>query len=270
MTMQHSVNPFKRALKNGEAQIGLWQGLANPYTAELCATVGYDWLLIDGEHVPNTIQTTLSQLQAVAAYPVAPVVRPAWNDPVELKRLLDIGAQNLLIPMVQNADQARAAVAAVRYPPNGIRGVGTALARAARWGGVSDYLARSDDEICLLCQVETADALGQLDDIVAVDGVDGVFIGPADLAASMGHIRNPGHPDVRAAITDAIVCIRKAGKAPGILQSDVGVAKQYLELGAQFVAVGVDAVLLRRAATDLLSHFKDDVQKVRVQPGSPY
>lgn len=268
--MQHPINSFKRALQNGESQIGLWQGLASPYTAELCATVGYDWLLLDGEHVPNTIQTTLGQLQAVAAYPVAPVVRPAWNDPVELKRLLDIGAQNLLIPMVQNADEARAAVAAVSYPPNGVRGVGTALARAARWGGVSDYLARSDDEICLLCQVETAEALAELDDILSVDGVDGVFIGPADLAASMGHIRNPGHPDVRVAISDAIVRIRKAGKAPGILQSDVALAKQYLDMGAQFIAVGVDAVLLRRAATDLLAKFKNDVGQTNTLPGSAY
>src|SRR5690606_6789815 len=169
-TMQHPVNSFKRALRNGEVQIGLWQGLASPYTAELCATVGYDWLLIDSEHVPNTIQTVLGQLQAVAPYPLAPVVRPAWNDAVELKRLLDIGAQNLLIPMVQNANEARAAVAAVTYPPAGIRGIGSALARASRWGGVSDYLARSDDEICLLCQVETASALQELDGILAVEG----------------------------------------------------------------------------------------------------
>ncbi|MFT0545735.1 4-hydroxy-2-oxoheptanedioate aldolase [Allopusillimonas ginsengisoli] len=268
--MKHPINTFKRALQNGEAQIGLWQGLASPYTAELCATVGYDWLLLDCEHVPNTIQTTLAQLQAVAAHQTAPVIRPAWNDPVELKRLLDIGAQNLLVPMVQNAAEARAAVASVHYPPKGIRGVGTALARAARWGGVSDYLARANEEICLLCQVETVDALGALDEILAVDGVDGVFIGPADLAASMGHIQNPGHPDVRAAIKDAILRIRQAGKAPGILQSDITQAKHYLDMGAQFVAVGVDAVLLRRAATDLLSHFKDEINTVDIQSGSAY
>lgn len=268
--MQHAVNPFKRALQSGQAQIGLWQGLASPYTAELCATVGYDWLLIDGEHVPNTIQTVLSQLQATAAYPVAAVVRPAWNDPVELKRLLDIGAMNLLVPMVQNADEARAAVSAVRYPPRGVRGVGTALARAARWGSVSDYLARSDDEICLLCQVETVSALDELDGILDVEGVDGVFIGPADLAASMGHIREPGHPDVRAAIADAVQRIRSAGKAPGILQSDVTLAKQYLDMGAQFVAVGVDAVLLRRAASDLLAQFKVEITQTEAQAGSAY
>ncbi len=268
--MQLPVNLFKQALRNGESRVGLWQGLASPYSGELCATVGFDWLLIDAEHVPNTIQTILAQLQAVAAYPVAPVVRPGWNDPVEIKRLLDIGAQNLLVPMVQNADQARAAVAAVRYPPYGIRGVGAALARAAQWGGVDDYLERANEEICLLCQVETAEALDELDGILAVDGVDGVFIGPADLAASMGHIGKPGHPDVRAAIDDAVVRIRAAGKAPGILQGDVALAQHYLTLGAQFVAVGVDAVLLRRAATDLLAQFKSDVKQAPRQAGAAY
>lgn len=268
--MKHPVNAFKQALRQGRAQIGLWQGLASPYTADLCAGLGYDWLLLDGEHVPNNVQTLLAQLQAVAAHPVAPVVRPSWNDPVQLKMLLDIGAQNLLIPMVQNAQEAREAVAAVRYPPQGIRGVGTALARAARWGGTQDYLARANEEICVLCQAETAQALANLDDILAVDGVDGVFIGPADLAASMGYLTQPGHPEVRAAIEDAIVRIRKAGKAPGILQSDVATARHYLELGVQFVAVGVDAVLLRRAATDLLAQFRDDVSSAPVQSGAAY
>lgn len=268
--MKHPVNTFKQALRQGQSQIGLWQGLASPYTADLCAGLGYDWLLLDGEHVPNTVQTLLAQLQAVAAHPVAPVVRPSWNDPVQLKLLLDIGAQNLLIPMVQNGQEARDAVAAVRYPPHGIRGVGTALARAARWGDTTDYLARANDEICVLCQVETAEALANLDDILAVDGVDGVFIGPADLAASMGYLTQPGHPEVRAAIEDAIVRIRQAGKAPGILQSDVATARHYLSLGAQFVAVGVDAVLLRRAATDLLAQFCDDVSSAPVQAGAAY
>ena len=268
--MQHTSNAFKQALKKGEVQIGLWQGLANPYTAELCATVGYDWLLLDCEHVPNTIQTTLSQLQAVAAYQVAPVVRPAWNDPVELKRLLDIGAQNLLIPMIQNAEEAQAAVAAVRYPPHGIRGVGSALARAALWGAVEDYLAKANDEICVLCQVETTEALSDLDNILNVEGVDGIFIGPADLAASMGHLGNPGHPEVQSSIETAIKKIRSAGKAPGILQSSITTAKHYIDSGAQFVAVGVDAVLLRRAASDLLAEFKQDVKLIHSQPGSAY
>lgn len=253
--MKIPVNSFKTALKKGEPQIGLWQGLANPYSAEICAGAGYDWLLLDSEHAPNTLQTLLSQLQAVAPYSVHPVVRPGFNDSVEIKRILDLGAQTLLVPMIGSAEQAKAAVAAVRYPPYGIRGVGAAVARAARWGAISDYLIRANDEICLLCQVETVDALAQLDAILAVEGVDGVFIGPADLAASMGHIDNPAHPDVVAAIEGAIVRIRKAGKAPGILHSNPADAKRYLALGALFVAVGVDAVLLRKAAASLRDEF---------------
>lgn len=253
--MKLPPNDFKRALDQGSAQIGIWMGLCNPVTSEICALAGYDWCLIDCEHAPNTIETTLRQLQALAAYPIAPVVRPAWNDPVEIKRLLDIGARNLLIPMVQSAEEARQAIAAVRYAPEGIRGVGAAVSRVARWGAIPDYLPQAKDDICVLCQVETAEALSQLKDILAVEGVNGVFIGPADLAASMGHLGNPGHPDVQAAIDNAIVEIRRAGKAPGILQGDVASAKHYLSLGAQFVAVGVDAVLLRRAASDLLAQF---------------
>lgn len=255
--MLHPKNSFKSMLAQGETAIGLWQGTGNSYIADLCGGLGYDWLLIDGEHVPNSVPSILAQLQALAAHPVAPVVRPAWNDPVELKKLLDIGAQNLLIPMVQNADEAAAAVSAVRYPPRGKRGVGTALARAARWGGVSDYLPRADEEICLLCQIETVDAIAELDNIAQVDGVDGVFIGPADLAASMGHLGNAGHPDVVKTIENAIQRVRAAGKSAGILQTDLHQAKRYIALGAQFVAVGVDVVLLRNAALALLSEFKD-------------
>lgn len=253
--MQMPINTFKKALEKGEAQIGLWQGLASPYSAEICAGAGFDWLLLDSEHAPNTLQTLLSQLQAVASYPVHPVVRPGFNDSVEIKRILDLGAQTLLVPMIGSADEAKAAVAAVRYPPQGIRGVGAAVARAARWGAIPDYVTRANEEICLLCQVETVDALAQLDAIVQVEGVDGVFIGPADLAASMGHIDNPSHPDVVTAIEDAIVRIRKAGKAPGILHSNPVDAKRYLALGALFVAVGVDAVLLRKAAANLRVKF---------------
>lgn len=268
--MKHPVNVFKQALQQGKAQIGLWHGLASPYVADLCAGLGYDWLLLDGEHAPNTVQTLLAQLQAVAAHPIAPVVRPSWNDPVQIKLLLDMGVQNLLIPMVQNAEQAKAAVAAVRYPPHGIRGVGAALARAARWGATTDYVERANQEICVICQVETQEAMTNLDEILAVEGVDGVFIGPADLAASMGYLTQPGHPDVLASIEGAIVRIRQAGKAPGILQADVQAAQHYLSLGALFVAVGVDAVLLRQAATALLGQFKDDVTAPVAQPGAAY
>lgn len=265
-------NDFKQALDQGKTQIGIWLSLCNSATTEICATTGYDWCLIDCEHAPNTIETIFTQLQALAAYPIAPVVRPAWNDPVEIKRLLDVGVRNLLVPMVQSAEEARCAVAAVKYPPEGIRGVGASVSRVSRWGSITDYLTQANDNICLLCQVETVEALDHLDDILAVEGVDGVFIGPADLAASMGHLGNPGHPDVRQKIDAAVQRIREAGKAPGILQSDITSAQHYIQLGAQFVAVGVDAVLLRRAATELLGNFRSQGASVTSSDsrGQPY
>ncbi|HLX02054.1 MAG TPA: HpcH/HpaI aldolase/citrate lyase family protein, partial [Trinickia sp.] len=180
--MQFPANTFKAALRRNEPLIGLWLGLANPYSAEVVAGAGFDWLLIDGEHAPNTLTTTLAQLQAIAAYPSQPVVRVPCNDTVLIKQALDIGAQTLLVPMVQNAEEARAAVAATRYPPQGVRGVGSALARASRWSRVPEYLQRANGEIAVLVQAETREALANLAEISAVDGVDGVFIGPADLA----------------------------------------------------------------------------------------
>ncbi|WP_028353979.1 4-hydroxy-2-oxoheptanedioate aldolase [Bordetella petrii] len=251
------TNTFKQALYAKRPQIGLWVGLANAYTAEICAGAGFDWLVIDGEHSPNTLQTTLAQLQAVAPYPVMPVVRPAWNDPVEIKRILDAGAQTVLVPMVQSAAEAAAAVAAVRYPPQGIRGVGSALARAARWNRVPDYLARANAEMCVLVQIETPQGLEALEDIAAVDGVDGVFIGPADLSASMGYLTRPDHPDMLRTLDDAIARIARTGKAPGILHGDPDLARRFLAAGALFVAVGADASLLARATEHLAAEFKD-------------
>lgn len=248
-------NTFKAALKAGQPQIGLWVGLANSYSAELLAGAGFHWLLIDGEHAPNNVQTVLSQLQAIAPYPSHPVVRPSWNDAVQIKQLLDIGAQTLLVPMIQNAEQARSAVAATRYPPAGIRGVGSALARASRWNRVPDYLQKANDAMCVLVQIETREAVANLSQILNVEGVDGVFIGPADLSADMGYGGNPQHPEVQAVIEDAIVQIRKAGKAPGILIANEDLAKRYLEIGALFVAVGVDTTLLARTAEALAERF---------------
>ncbi|OZH59673.1 hypothetical protein CFB03_08020 [Salmonella enterica subsp. enterica serovar Typhimurium] len=248
-------NAFKDALKAGRPQIGLWLGLANSYSAELLAGAGFDWLLIDGEHAPNNVQTVLTQLQAIAPYPSQPVVRPSWNDPVQIKQLLDVGAQTLLIPMVQNADEARNAVAATRYPPAGIRGVGSALARASRWNRIPEYLHLANDAMCVLVQIETREAMSNLASILDVDGIDGVFIGPADLSADMGFAGNPQHPEVQAAIENAIVQIRAAGKAPGILMANEALAKRYLELGALFVAVGVDTTLLARGAEALAARF---------------
>lgn len=250
-------NPFKTALTQQRSQLGLWLALTSAYSAEAVAQAGFDWLLIDGEHAPNSLQSTLAQLQALAPYPVEPVVRPAWNDPVLIKRLMDIGARSLLIPMVQDAAQAAAAVAATRYPPQGMRGVGSALARASRWNTLPDYLARANDQVCVLVQIETPQALRQIEAICAVDGVDGGFIGPADLAGNMGHLGNPGHPEVQAAIGHAIARIAATGKAPGILSADHALARRYIEAGSLFTAVGTDVSLLVKGARVLLSVFRD-------------
>lgn len=249
-------NTFKAKLKAGTPQIGLWLGLADAYCAELAANAGFDWLLIDGEHAPNDLRSLLGQLQAVAAYPSQPVVRPVVGDAALIKQVLDIGAQTLLVPMVESAEQARQLVRAVTYPPNGIRGVGSALARASRWNSVSGYLDQADEQICLLVQIENREGLANLDAIAAVDGVDGVFIGPADLSAAMGHRGNPGHPEVQAAIEDAIARITRAGKAAGILSADETLARRYLALGATFVAVGVDTTVLMRGLQALAGRFK--------------
>ncbi|SUC73088.1 4-hydroxy-2-oxoheptanedioate aldolase [Pseudomonas aeruginosa] len=254
--MDLPVNRFKQRLRSGEAQIGLWLGLADPYCAELAANAGFDWLLLDGEHAPNDLRSLLGQLQALAPYPGQPVIRPVQGDTALIKQLLDIGAQTLLVPMVDSAAQAEGLVRAVRYPPAGVRGVGSALARASRWNSVAEYLDHADEQMCLLVQVENLEGLANLDAIAAVEGVDGVFIGPADLSAAMGHRGNPGHPEVQAAIEDAIRRIRAAGKAAGILSADEALARRYLELGCAFVAVGVDTGLLMRSLRELAGRFK--------------
>lgn len=241
-------NPFKSALAARQPQIGLWLSMADPYLAEAAATCGYDWLLIDGEHAPNDLRSTLAALQAVAAYPGQPVVRVVEGSQALIKQMLDIGAKTLLVPMVDTAEQARAIVAATQYPPQGVRGVGSALARASQWSSRADYLDVADDEVCLLVQAESTTALANLEAICAVDGVHGVFIGPADLAASMGHRGNPGHPAVQAAIEGAMHTIIASGKAAGTLTSDPALARRYLDLGCSFVAVGVDLLLFTQAA----------------------
>lgn len=255
--MDMPLNHFKHRLQSGEAQIGLWLGLADGYCAELAANAGFDWLLIDGEHAPNDLRGMLAQLQAVAPYPAQPVIRPVIGDTALIKQILDIGAQTLLVPMVESAEQAEQLVRAVHYPPSGIRGVGSALARASRWNSIPDYLNKADEQICLLVQIENRDGLANLDAIAAVEGVDGVFIGPADLSAAMGHRGNPGHPEVQAAIEDAILRIQKAGKAAGILSADEKLARRYIELGAAFVAVGVDTTVLMRGLQTLAGKFKE-------------
>ncbi|CAE6700119.1 4-hydroxy-2-oxo-heptane-1,7-dioate aldolase [Paraburkholderia nemoris] len=254
-TSMSALNPFKAALANGQRQIGFWLSMADAYLAEVSATAGFEWLLIDAEHAPNDVRSILAQLQAVAPYSSEAVVRPVNGDPALLKRLLDIGARNLLVPMIDTADQARACVAAVRYPPHGIRGVGSAVGRASRWSSRTDYLDIADSEICLLVQAETVTALDNLEAICAVEGVDGVFIGPADLAASMGHRGKPGHPEVQNAIEAAMRTIIASGKAAGTLTSDPVLARRYLELGCTFVATGVDILTFANAARKLAREF---------------
>jgi len=258
--MQTPVNPFKKALAERRAQIGLWQGLASSYTAEICAGAGFDWLLIDGEHSPNDLMSVLQQAQAIAAYPGTHAIAriPLGHGHVGqmlVKQYLDLGIQTLLVPMVDTPEQAREIVRSMRYPPQGVRGMGGA--RASRWGRYPNYPKEANAQVCLLVQAETQQALDNLDAIAAVDGVDGVFIGPSDLSASMGHVGNAAHPEVQGAIEDAIARINRAGKAAGILTVDEAQARRYLALGALFVAVGLDNNLLAKASSALAARFKD-------------
>ena len=256
--MKQPHNAFKAGLARGERQIGLWLSLADAYVAEMVATAGFDWLLIDAEHGPNDLRSVLAQLQAVAPYPVSPIVRPVTGDTALIKQYLDAGVQSLLVPMVHSAAQATAVVAATRYAPRGTRGPGSQMARASRWSRIAGYIEHADDEICVLVQAESKEAIANLEAIAAVEGVDGVFFGPADLSASMGHLGMPDHPEVLAAIDAGIVKVLAAGKAPGIITTDSKVAERYLEAVALFVAVGVDADLLIRAASLLATRFKRD------------
>lgn len=240
-------NAFKAALREGRVQIGMWSSFADPSVAELLAGCGYDWMMFDTEHSPFGAPEVVSLLRAVAPYPVTAVVRPGWNNPVEIKKLLDAGAQTLLIPYVQNADEARAAVSAVTYPPKGIRGV-AGITRATRYGTVANYAERANEEICLLLQVETREALDNLDEIVSVEGVDGIFFGPADLAASLGHPGKPSHPEVMEAILDGIRRLSARAIPAGILSLDQAFLQEAKAAGAVFIAIDVDSGLLRRAA----------------------
>jgi len=253
--MELPPNPFKRALKAGRAQIGLWSSLSSNYSVEVIAGAGFDWILLDMEHSPNDLESALAQLQAAAPYPSHPVVRVPWNDMVSIKRLLDIGAQSLLVPYVSTAAEARAAVSYMRYPPAGVRGV-AGTTRATRFGRVKDYAKRAHEELCLLVQVETQAALDNIEAICAVDGVDGVFIGPADLHASLGYTGEIANPKVKPLIDEAIRRIRKCGKAPGILTPNEADAKHWLGCGGLFVAVGADVGILARGAEALAAKFK--------------
>jgi 4-hydroxy-2-oxoheptanedioate aldolase len=255
-TMQQPlpVNTFKHALAAGRPQIGLWSSLASHLTVEVIAGAGFDWLLLDMEHAPNDLESLHTQLQAAAAYPVHSVVRVPWNDMVMLKRVLDLGAQTVLIPMIDTPEQAREAVSYTRYPPAGVRGVG-GTTRATRYGRIKDYPQQVERELCVLLQVETEQALDNLEAIAAVEGVDGIFIGPADLHASFGHVGQGHHPEVWPKIEQGMQRIRAAGKAPGFLTPVEADAKRILEVGGLFVAVGADAGILARGADALAARF---------------
>lgn len=235
----------------------MWLGLANSYAAEVCATAGFDWLLIDGEHAPNDVGSILTQLQALAAYEAHPMVRPVAADIHVLKQLLDIGAQTLLVPMIETERQATELVRATRYPSRGIRGVGAALARASRWNSIPQYLAGAEESLCLILQIESALGLDNVEAIASVSGVDGIFIGPADLAASLGHLGEPRAPKVAQAIQDCIRRVTAAGKPVGILAPDLESAKMYRAAGCAFVAIGSDISLLLQGARGLVQGFRN-------------
>ena len=254
-TARSSGNTFKASLKAGRRQIGLWSGLGSNIAAEIIGQAGFDWIVLDTEHAPNEVPALLSQLQAMATGTAEPVVRCAWNDAVLIKRILDLGVRSLLVPFVQNADEARRAVAATRYPPGGVRGVAVAT-RATRWGRQMDYLQRANGEMCVIVQIETRAALGEIEAIAAVDGIDGIFIGPSDLAADLGYLGRAGDPEPQAAIAGAVARIRAAGKAAGILTADTAAAARYLEAGFSFVAVGADTGVLAQSTARLVAQFK--------------
>lgn len=254
--MQAPSNSLKKKLAEGKAQLGMWLALADPYAAEVCANSGFDWLLIDSEHAPFDQRTILATLQALAAYPIEPVLRVPGHDPVYLKQVLEMGVRSLLVPMVETPEQARSLVAAVHYPPSGKRGVGSSLGRASRWNSYEDYLGVADRSICLIAQVEHREAIAQIEQIGAVEGIDAIFVGPADLAASMGYLGQPTHPDVTEVVEAAIASVRGLGKAAGVLCTDESLSHHYLRQGANLLAVGVDTHLLLQAARALVQRYR--------------
>lgn len=256
--MPAPTNRFKTALTSGDLLLGCWAGFADPYATEILGTAGYDWLVIDGEHAPNDLRSISAQLAVLRGGASHPVVRVPMGEAWLIKQVLDAGAQTLLIPMVESADQARDLVRAMRYPPQGIRGSGAALARASHYADIPDYIATANDQMCLLVQVETRAGLDALEDILAVEGVDGVFIGPSDLAADMGHQGDAAQPEVAEAIKEALSRIRAADRAAGILALDEDTIRRYRDWGANFLAVGIDVVMLAQTARQTLAKWRGD------------
>jgi 4-hydroxy-2-oxoheptanedioate aldolase len=249
-------NQFKHGLESGATQFGLWLGIPDTSVAEMMAGVGFDWLLVDHEHGPYELRDVMHTLQAIAPYNVGTIVRPVNGDPALLKKMCDIGVQSFLVPMIDTAEQAEAVVQAVNYPPTGSRGLGTSMARAARWNTVPNYLKNANSEICVIVQAETTTAMSNLEAIANVDGIDGVFIGPSDLSASMGHVGNVSHPDVVKTVSDGIEIIRRASKFAGLLCLDESQVAHYVSCGANFVGVGVDTLLIGNSARTLAAKFR--------------
>ncbi|MBE7211367.1 MAG: HpcH/HpaI aldolase/citrate lyase family protein [Gluconacetobacter diazotrophicus] len=269
MTPLDNGNPFKSRLRSGSDPLyGLWLCLGDPTTAEICAGAGFDFLVVDAEHGPNDLRSTRAILQVLAAYGSHPVVRLPVGEPWMLKQYLDIGVRTVLIPMVDTPEQAAALAAAVRYPPDGIRGLASPVVRASGYDRRPDYVHRANDETCLLVQIETAEGLSNLDAIAAVPGIDGLFVGPADLSASLGHTGNPSAPPAMAAIEDALARITACGKPAGIIWGDDALIRRAVELGARYIATGTDVGLLSRGADALAARYRLPVARV-AETGGP-
>ena len=250
-----SLEPFKNRIQSEYPQFGMWVATGNAYCAEICAGSGLDWLLIDSEHAPNDLRSVLTQLQVIEAYPIWPVVRLPSDDTVTIKQYLDLGISSLMIPMVESADQAQSIVRAVRYPPNGIRGVGSALGRASRWNRNSTYLAEADGSITLIVQIESRTGLHEAPKIATVDGIDGIFFGPADLAASLGFLGQQEHPEVVQAVEQGIESARSAGVPVGVNAISDSMVERYVQRGCSFILVGSDVSLLARGSEELASRY---------------
>ncbi len=258
--MQINENKFKKDLKGDKRLFGLFMGIPNTTVAELCAGAGFDWVLIDGEHGTFDLQSTMAHLQTIAAYPIPSIVRVVEGQTAILKQILDVGAQSVLIPMVDTAEQAEQVVRACKYPPAGVRGLGTALARAAQWNRIPDYLHKANDEICVIVQIETVTAVKNIDAISAVEGVDAVFIGPSDLSASMGFIGQQDHPEVVETVCQGIKSINSAGKQAGVLAVTKDLVKVYSDAGAKFIGVGVDTALFSNVTKKLAAEFIEGIE----------
>jgi 4-hydroxy-2-oxoheptanedioate aldolase len=268
--MPFQVNPdpsLKDALASSDRPlVGMWVCSGSALMAEICAGAGLDAVLIDGEHSPNGLESVLAQLQAVRSYPVTAVVRPPVNDAVVIKQYLDLGVQSLLVPMVHTAADAGAAAAAAHYPPRGVRGVGASLARSSRWNRIPDYVARASDTVTVMVQIESAQAVENVEEILAVDGVDAIFLGPADLAASMGLLGAQEHPSVVAAVEHCIAAAKAAGKPVGVNAFAEPAARHYLDAGVDFILVGADVALLARGSEALAATYLP--QGPEAQPAS--